>query len=475
MHSPVLGEASVKRILDASLRVLAQVGCLVQNAEAREVIRSAGGKVEAERVYLPEKLVSRALSATPHTVRLADRRGGTVLLGGQEHYLSTGSDGQYYLGSGDDRPRPGTVEALVNLTRVAEALPGISAVNLQLIPSELGGNAAQLAAIGAVLANSRKHHLIVPLSLELAKAWVEMLKIADPGIDLAKTPALSGIAVTQSPLVLDNDNCLKLKFFADQGIPALTMPCPMAGASSPFTLAGTLVMANAEALLQCVLLQSYHPGSPMLYGGAQTIMDMPTGTVTYASPEFSLLCHGMAEISASLQLPCYVPLAHPDSIFLDEQCAAEKAFSFMNLLASDAHLFGGAGSLGKTTIVSCEQLVIDDELYRWARRYFEGIRISEETLAEEEISEVGPGGDFFATENTLKFLRSGEHMRAETSSRKLAETGAFAMLDAAHDRVKEILSHSKPLVTESAAAELDRYARKEGQALDRAAIGAGSR
>jgi hypothetical protein len=49
------------------------------------------------------------------------------------------------------------------------------------------------------------------------------------------------------------------------------------------------------------------------------------------------------------------------------------------------------------------------------------------------------------------------------------------MLDAAHDRVKEILSHSKPLVTESAAAELDRYARKEGQALDRAAIGAGSR
>jgi trimethylamine--corrinoid protein Co-methyltransferase len=302
-----------------------------------------------------------------------------------------------------------------------------------------------------------------------------MLKIADPGIDLAKTPALSGIAVTQSPLVLDNDNCLKLKFFADQGIPALTMPCPMAGASSPFTLAGTLVMANAEALLQCVLLQSYHPGSPMLYGGAQTIMDMPTGTVTYASPEFSLLCHGMAEISASLQLPCYVPLAHPDSIFLDEQCAAEKAFSFMNLLASDAHLFGGAGSLGKTTIVSCEQLVIDDELYRWARRYFEGIRISEETLAEEEISEVGPGGDFFATENTLKFLRSGEHMRAETSSRKLAETGAFAMLDAAHDRVKEILSHSKPLVTESAAAELDRYARKEGQALDRAAIGAGSR
>ncbi len=468
MRLRCLSQPALLEIVQAALRTLWHTGCHVQLVQARQVLGDSGAGVQGETVRVPENLVWQALGSAPRRVRLADGHGAAIELGGAGRYLSTGSDGQFLLAADGHSSQAGTLEGLVALTRVAEALPAISAVNLQLIPSEMRGNAAQLAAIAAVLANSRKHHLTVPLNHSLARAWVEMAEIAYPGVDLHGTPLLSGVAVTQSPLVLDRDNCLKLLFFAERGLPVLTMPCPMAGASSPFTLAGTLALALAEALLELVLVQCYRPGSPTVLGGAPTIMDMATGTVTYAAPEFSLLCNSLAQLARHLHLPGYVPLAHPDAVSLDEQCAAEKAFSFLNLLAGDAHLFGGAGSLGKTAIVSCEQLVIDNELYLWAQRFRRGIGVSAGTLAEATIAEVGPGGDFLGTENTLHYLHSGEHFQPQVLNRRLAEAGASSLLATAGARVREILQHARPVLPDSTMAELERYAREQAPALDAA-------
>ncbi len=466
MSTWLISEADVEKIVGSSLRILAKTGCQVQGRQARDIFAGAGARVQGERVFLPERLVQQALRAAPARVRLADRRGGILELGGEGQFLGTGSDGQFLLNAGEDHYCPGTLAGLVDLTRVADALPAITMLGLQLIPSDLAGNGAQLAAIAAVLANSRKPCFVEPLSLDFARAWLEMAAIAEPGLDLATTPVLAACAVTQSPLLLDAENCNKLLYFADQGIPAITMPCPMAGASSPFTLAGTLALTAAEALLELVLVQSYRPGSPVIFGSAPAIMDMPTGTVTYAAPEHSLLCSAMARIAAHLRLPCYTPMAHPDSTLLDEQCAAEKAFSFVNVLASGTHLFGGAGSLGKTAIVSCEQLVIDNELYLWAQRFCRGVEVSKDTLAEETIAEVGPGGEFLGTENTLRYLRSGEHWRAELANRRQPEAGSFPMLGAARERVKQVLGRAAPVLEDRIVAELDRYVREQGQALD---------
>jgi trimethylamine:corrinoid methyltransferase-like protein len=459
-------EAEIEKIVRSSLRILWQTGCRVEDAQSREVLSGAGAKVEGDRVYIPEALVVQSLRVAPSQVRLADRRGGTLVLGAEGQFLTTGSDAQFQLSVGDDHYRQGSLVGLIELTRVANVMPAIAAVTLQLIPADLPANEAQLAAIAAVLTNSNKPCIAEPLSLGLAKAWFDLVSIAEPDLNLAATPALCACAVTRSPLVLDASNCRKLLFFADHGIAAMTMPCPMAGASSPFTLAGTVALTHAEALLQLALLQAYRPGCPVIYASAPAIMDMPTGTVSYAAPEFSLLCSAMAGIGRYLGLPVYVPLAHPDSTLLDEQCAAEKAFSLINVLASGAHLFGGAGALGKTAIASCEQLVVDNELRFWAARLMQGISVTEETLAESTVAEVGVGGEFLGTENTLRFLRSGEHWRAEVSNRRQPEAGTYPILGAAHERVAEILRQAGPTLPDARIADLQRYVREEAPRLD---------
>ena len=51
----------------------------------------------------------------------------------------------------------------------------------------------------------------------------------------------------------------------------------MAGGTSPATLAGTLLVQNAEVLAGITLAQLVQPGAPLIYGSFSGGMDMRTG------------------------------------------------------------------------------------------------------------------------------------------------------------------------------------------------------
>ncbi len=73
----VLSEDQLEGIHAASLEVLAQTGCIVPLAEARDLLAAAGARVEGERVYIPPEAVERALS-TVRPVTLFNRLGEPV-------------------------------------------------------------------------------------------------------------------------------------------------------------------------------------------------------------------------------------------------------------------------------------------------------------------------------------------------------------------------------------------------------------
>jgi len=60
----------------------------------------------------------------------------------------------------------------------------------------------------------------------------------------------------------------------NRGIPVTCAPAPIAGATSPATLAGTLSQLHAEALAGIALVQVLAPGAKVLYGAVPTIMDL---------------------------------------------------------------------------------------------------------------------------------------------------------------------------------------------------------
>ena len=93
---------------------------------------------------------------------------------------------------------------------------------------------------------------------------------------------------------------------AAHSIPVEFISMPLAGFVAPVTLAGTLVLHNAEVLSTCVLSQLTRKGTPFVYGSSTCSMDLRFGTAVVGNPETALLNAAIAQISRRYLLPCQV-------------------------------------------------------------------------------------------------------------------------------------------------------------------------
>ena len=80
----------------------------------------------------------------------------------------------------------------------------------------------------------------------------------------------------------------------------------LCGATTPATIAGTLVCTNAEILGGIVLAQLVNPGSPILYGSSTTIMDMKTAQSPVGAPEHAMCSAAVGQLGHYYGIPTNV-------------------------------------------------------------------------------------------------------------------------------------------------------------------------
>ena len=85
------------------------------------------------------------------------------------------------------------------------------------------------------------------------------------------------------PLGHDGPNLEANLVAAEHGLASGFMPMPLMAGTGPATLAGNLVVQNAEALSGVVLLELAFPGCPAFFSGAPSAMDLKTGGYTAGS------------------------------------------------------------------------------------------------------------------------------------------------------------------------------------------------
>jgi trimethylamine--corrinoid protein Co-methyltransferase len=81
----------------------------------------------------------------------------------------------------------------------------------------------------------------------------------------------------------------------------LITPFILAGAMSPITIASALAQQNAEALAGIALTQLVRPGTPVIYGGFTTNVDMKSGSPAFGTPEGA--CAGWRATGPGYNLP----------------------------------------------------------------------------------------------------------------------------------------------------------------------------
>jgi len=121
-----------------------------------------------------------------------------------------------------------------------------------------------------------KHVSIYPSSEENCIDWIEVYeRIADSmGLDIMKTPLLSVAMAVTSPLQVHGLNIEIMKMAIEKNFPIISTVCPMAGTTSPYSVAGTALVSNVEALAPVLIAQVFKPGHPVMYGFGPSVTDL---------------------------------------------------------------------------------------------------------------------------------------------------------------------------------------------------------
>ena len=166
----------------------------------------------------------------------------------------------------------------------------------------------------------------------------------------------------------------------------------MVGTTGPATLAGAMVVNNAEFLGSLVMQEFASPGAPVVYAAEVGTIDFKTGS-NMPSPESGLMHLGLNQVAHYYDLPSEIGIAGgTTSKVLDTQAGYERARTILTNLSTTPDIALGLGGLEGARMTSAEALVIDNEIIDYALRFVEGFEVNDDTLAVDIIDKVGPGG-----------------------------------------------------------------------------------
>ncbi|MCK5545068.1 MAG: trimethylamine methyltransferase family protein, partial [Desulfobulbaceae bacterium] len=273
--------------------------------------------------------------------------------------------------------------------------------------------------------------------------WKLASLIAGNESRLRERPFVSVITNMTSPLTCDANTLNILDYCTCRGIPVTCAPAPIASATAPATLAGTLSLMHAEALAGVAITQALTPGAKVLYGAVPATMDLRTMEYTMGAVEMGMMNTSAVQLAKFYNLPIYASGGLTEAKRPDIQAGFEKLFSNVTVAMAGAdYIHLAAGLMDSGNSLSYEQFVIDNELIGMIHRILTGIRVDEETLGFDVISSVGPGGNYVMEEHTINHMHDEyfyPNLCVRSNFDVWEEKGHPDMLTKAHEIVEKIL------------------------------------
>lgn len=462
----LLDKALIERILDEAFQLIEDPGVRIA-PYVEDLLRSAGITVKEGVAHIPEALGRRLLDLVPRGFCLYDRHGNrSVLYGGDSVHFDPGSSCLNILDSATQLPRPALSADLVRLVQVAEMLPQFAAQSTAVVCNDIPQEIGDWYRLLLVLWYSNKPIVTGAFSAASLHTLIDLLAIASGGRDaLRQTPRAVFDVCPSPPLNWSEFASQNLVDLARAGVPAEIVSMPLAGATAPVTLAGSVVQHAAECISGITIHQLAQPGSPIVWGGAPAIFDMRTGKTPMGAIETAMLDVACAQVGKYLGLPTHAYMVAGDGRVIDAQVEMESGMSAMLGALTGINMISGAGMLDFLACHSIEKLVIDAEAIASAQRLIAGIEPRGDSLAVGMFAQTGLHGDFLKLKETRTLFRQEQHFPSAVIDRgRLAMDGDPGILERARQRVEELLSayerHPLPPDCEQ---ELIAFAQRESQ------------
>lgn len=461
-----LSEEEIRLVHESSQTILSEMGFRFPLEEALDLLANAGAEVVGDDIVrIPKNLVDHAIENVP-------KRNDVTLFGRDPRHDMTFQKHEPTLACMTmavnvidpytRKRRPATDKDLADLTRIADQLEHIRINGGLITPQEVPNAFNDWYTWATTIKNTTKHITGGMLGARCVRDAVKMASIAVGGEAFFRDrPFISGWVLTLPPLGVDEESLDALMEMSRRNIPTMLSSGPILGTSSPVTIAGTLAQAHAEILACLVVTQLANPGAPVIYTSFARGIDMKTGAISMACPEFGILKVAMAQLGRFLDMPVRMPAMLRDAKVLDAQAGFETGM--IGTVAGLVADIMDSMQLDMDLVVDFPDLIFCNDCMAGIDRLARELVVSEETLALDVIRDVGHGGSFLGHTHTFSHFRN-ELWAPELLERRnwdlWEKDGSRDIFEVAEEKVLEMLK-AEPIspLSPEAESEIDRVAQ----------------
>lgn len=444
----LLSDELMEQIINEGFELLMDPGVRVHNDEALKLLAESGARVDFDTqiAYIPEKVVRQALETRPSEFYLYNLDGEqAVHYGGDSVQFDPGSAAINVLDSETQEQRQPLTDDFVKFVKLVETIPQLDAQSTAMICVDVPEEIGDLYRLYLALNFMRKPIITGAFGKDTWWTMKDML-VAMVGSEkaLAEKPIAVFDVCPSPPLLWSDLTCQNMIDSARYGIPSELVSMPLAGATSPVTLAGAVVQHTAECLSGVTICQLAKAGAPIVWGGSPATFDMREGTTPMGAVGTWMIDCAYSEIGKALGMPTHAYLGMSDAKIVDAQCGLESSGGTLMAALTGVNMVSGAGMMDFESCQSYEKLVIDAEIIGMAKHLIKGINARDNPIALTLMRELGHRADYLAQPHTLKWFAEEFYMPSAVIDRGTLDgwkrKDSKSTWERAQDRVDELLA-----------------------------------
>lgn len=467
--SSVLSHDALEAIHQASLTILEEIGMDVILPEARERMKAAGADVTAgtDRVRFDRGLIMDMIASAPSSFTMHARNPArNVAIGGNNLVFAQIASAPFVADREGGR-RTGNQEDFRKLVKLAQSYDIIHTTGgYPVEPVDLHASVRHLDCLSDMVKLTDKVFHVYSLGRQRNTDGIEIARIGR-GISMEqmeREPSLFTIINTSSPLRLDGPMLQGIIEMSSRNQVVVITPFTLAGAMAPVTIAGALVQQNAEALCGIAFTQMVRRGSPVMYGGFTSNVDMKTGAPAFGTPEYMKAVIAGGQLARRYNIPYRTSNTNAANT-LDAQAAYESALSLWALTQGGGNfIMHAAGWTEGGLTASFEKFILDVDMLQMVAEFLTPLDVSDDALGLDAVRDVGPGGHYFGTLHTLQRYETAFYSPILSDWRNFetwTEAGRPTTYDHANRVFKQKLNeYERPPLDPAIEDELDAFVAK---------------
>jgi trimethylamine--corrinoid protein Co-methyltransferase len=419
----MLSREQIQKVHQSSIAILEKTGIEVESETALQIFKKSDAvKIKNKVVYIQGELIEQAITLAPSNIEVFNKTGDLAFnLGnkqGNNTHFGIGVTNTWFQQIESNEVELFTRKHMRHSAKLGDSLANYDMISTLGIPSDVSADKSDLYSTLDICANTIKPMVLLVSGDNKINDVFELLSFLEG--DISAKPFCIPYVNPITPLVLNKSTTDKMVDAIQAGLPLMYSNYSMYGGTSPVMEAGSLVLLNAELLAGLVFSQLVKEGSEIILGSLPAAFNLSTMGSQYNSSSY-LLNLACAEMMDFYEIPHCGTSGSNNGRGPDLLASGDL---WQNHLSSCIGKVGCAPFVGgnfDSMAFSPTTVVLSNHIIGEARKFAKGFALNDEAINLAEIENVGHGGNYFTSEQTLASLSELENTDRIWSALSLEE------------------------------------------------------